>query len=58
MKKVFYLLKKNYANLQIKYKLFILVSWIMISSLLFTFFGLQYAFQNYDEQIYSKSSQV
>ncbi|WP_160720729.1 sensor histidine kinase [Bacillus sp. USDA818B3_A] len=58
MKKFFHLLKKNYANLQIKYKLFILVSWIMISSLLFTFFGLQYAFQNYDEQIYSKSSQV
>jgi len=58
MEKVFDLLKRSYANLKIKYKLFILVSWIMIISFLFTFFGLQYAFHIYDEQIYSKSSQV
>ncbi|TWD88269.1 two-component system sensor histidine kinase YesM [Neobacillus bataviensis] len=58
MKKAFDLLKRKYANLKIKYKLFILVSWIMISSFLFTFLGLQYAFHIYDEQIYSKSSQV
>ncbi|WP_179292624.1 sensor histidine kinase [Bacillus sp. 7884-1] len=45
-------------NLKIKYKLFLLVSWIMVISFSFTFFGLTYAFQIYDEQIYSKSSQV
>ncbi|SDM43429.1 sensor histidine kinase [Bacillus sp. OK048] len=58
MKNVFIQLKSHYDNLKIKYKLFILVSWIMFVSLSFTFFGLQYAFQIYDEQIYSKSSQV
>ena len=30
----------------------------MVISFLFTFFGLKYAFQIYDEQLYSKSSQV
>lgn len=58
MSKVFYRIKKRYHNLKIKYKLFLLVSWIMILSFSFTFFGLQYAFGIYDEQIYSKSSQV
>ena len=58
MKNVFNQLKRHYDNLKIKYKLFIIVSWIMFISLSFTFFGLQYAFQIYDEQIYSKSSQV
>ncbi|MEH7117334.1 sensor histidine kinase [Neobacillus vireti] len=58
MKTFLDLLRRNYANLKLKYKLFILVSWIMISFFLFTFFGLQYAFHIYDEQIYSKSSQV
>jgi two-component system, sensor histidine kinase YesM len=58
MKKVLHRLKKQYANLQIKYKLFLLVSWIMVISFSFAFFGLQYAFHIYDEQIYSKSSQV
>jgi len=58
MNKVFHRIKKIYVNLKIKYKLFILVSWIMILSFSFTFFGLQYAFRIYDEQIYSKSSQV
>lgn len=58
MKKVLQRLKKQYANLQIKYKLFLLVSWIMVISFSFAFFGLQYAFHIYDEQIYSKSSQV
>jgi two-component system, sensor histidine kinase YesM len=58
MQKVFHRIKKKYVNLKIKYKLFLLVSWIMILSFSFTFFGLQYAFRIYDEQIYSKSSQV
>lgn len=58
MKKILDRLKKQYSDLQIKYKLFLLVSWIMIISFSFTFFGLQYAFHIYDEQIYSKSSQV
>jgi two-component system, sensor histidine kinase YesM len=58
MKKLLHRLKKQYANLQIKYKLFLLVSWIMVISFSFAFFGLQYAFHIYDEQIYSKSSQV
>ena len=58
MKTFLELLRRNYANLKLKYKLFILVSWIMISFFLFTIFGLQYAFHIYDEQIYSKSSQV
>jgi two-component system sensor histidine kinase YesM len=54
----FTVLKKRYANLKIKYKLFILISLIMIISFSFTFIGLQYAFNSYDKQIYSKSSQV
>jgi len=58
MKNILHRLKKQYHNLQIKYKLFLLVSWIMVISFSFTFFGLQYAFHIYDEQIYSKSSQV
>ncbi|MEH6995010.1 hypothetical protein V7075_20235 [Neobacillus drentensis] len=58
MMKVIQRLRKQYLNLKIKYKLFLLVSWIMIISFSFTFFGLTYAFQIYDEQIYSKSSQV
>lgn len=58
MKKVFDQLKRQYDNLKIKYKLFVLVSWIMILSFSFTFFGLNYAFKIYDQQIYSKSSQV
>jgi two-component system, sensor histidine kinase YesM len=58
MKKIFHRLKKQYHNLKIKYKLFLLVSWIMVISFSFTFFGLTYAFHIYDEQIYSKSSQV
>lgn len=58
MKNILHRLKKQYDNLQIKYKLFLLVSWIMVISFSFTFFGLQYAFHIYDEQIYSKSSQV
>lgn len=51
-------LRTSYGNLKIKYKLFLLVSWIMIISFLITFIGLRYAFQIYDEQLYSKSSQV
>ncbi|MGI8384315.1 cache domain-containing sensor histidine kinase [Robertmurraya sp. P23] len=58
MKKAFRQLKRRYDNLKIKYKLFVLVSWIMVLSFSFTFFGLSYAFKMYDEQIYSKSSQV
>src|SRR3954468_19613585 len=58
MIQIFTLLKKKYANIKIKYKLFILISWIMIISFAFTVFGLQYAFNSYDKQIYSKSSQV
>ncbi|MBT2700128.1 sensor histidine kinase [Bacillus sp. ISL-40] len=58
MKKILHRLKKQYHNLKIKYKLFLLVSWIMVISFSFTFFGLTYAFHIYDEQIYSKSSQV
>lgn len=58
MKKAFRQLKRRYDNLKIKYKLFVLVSWIMVLSFSFTFFGLSYAFRMYDEQIYSKSSQV
>ncbi|MEH7493125.1 sensor histidine kinase [Neobacillus niacini] len=58
MKKILDRLKMDYNNLQIKYKLFLLVSWIIVISFSFTFFGLQYAFHIYDEQIYSKSSQV
>jgi len=58
MIQIFALLKKKYANIKIKYKLFILISWIMIISFSFTVFGLQYAFYSYDKQIYSKSSQV
>ncbi|MCC3355889.1 cache domain-containing sensor histidine kinase [Bacillus sp. REN16] len=58
MKNAIRRLRISYGNLKIKYKLFLLVSWIMIISFLFTFLGLQYAFQIYDEQLYSKSSQV
>ncbi|MBM7653631.1 cache domain-containing sensor histidine kinase [Neobacillus cucumis] len=58
MAQFFTALKKKYVDLKIKYKLFILISWIMIISFSFTVFGLQYAFNSYDKQIYSKSSQV
>src|SRR5690349_22268084 len=50
--------KRRSSDLKIKYKLFILISWIMIISFSFTALGLQYAFNSYDKQIYSKSSQV
>src|SRR3954469_44067 len=58
MGQFFIAMKKKYVDLKIKYKLFILISWIMIISFAFTVFGLQYAFNSYDKQIYSKSSQV
>ena len=58
MKKLMNQMKSRYNNLKIKYKLFLLVSWIMILSFLFTFFALNYVFKTYDEQLYSKSSQV
>src|SRR5690606_17031448 len=58
MKKIIQQIRLSYGNLRIKYKLFILISSIMIISFSFTFFGLQYAFHIYDEQLYSKSSQV
>ncbi|CAM4078445.1 sensor histidine kinase [Lederbergia lenta] len=51
-------LKDSYNNQTIKKKLFILVSIIMVISFTFALAGLQYVLRIYDEQIYSKSSQV
>ncbi|WP_042456044.1 cache domain-containing sensor histidine kinase [Neobacillus dielmonensis] len=58
MNKIWHRIKRNYQNLKIKNKLFILIFSILILSFSFAFMGLQYAFHIYDEQLYSKSSQV
>ncbi|MEK3889538.1 sensor histidine kinase [Bacillus sp. FSL K6-3431] len=58
MKNAFSRIKVSYSNQTIKKKLFILISIIMVISFTFILAGLQYVFRIYDEQIYSKSSQV
>ncbi|MBS4208339.1 histidine kinase [Bacillus sp. FJAT-50079] len=58
MIRAFYRLRDSYYNQTIKKKLFILVSLIMVISFMFTLVGLQHVLGVYDEQMYSKSSQV
>ncbi|MBA4493779.1 sensor histidine kinase [Paenactinomyces guangxiensis] len=58
MKQIFPLVKNLYINLRIKYKMFILISLIVIISFSSTQIILQYAYNIYDEQIYEKSAQV
>ncbi|WP_166239008.1 sensor histidine kinase [Paenibacillus turpanensis] len=50
--------KNAFRSLKIVNKLFLMISFIMLLSLAFTFGVLQYAFTIYDEYIYEKSSQV
>ncbi|MCZ8514714.1 sensor histidine kinase [Paenibacillus filicis] len=50
--------KQAYGNLKIKHKVFALISLIMAFCFLVTYISLQYAYSIYDEQLYSKSSQL
>jgi two-component system sensor histidine kinase YesM len=47
-----------FRNLKIRYKVFLLIFLIMTVSFTITYFILQYAYSIYDEQLYTKSSQV
>lgn len=47
-----------YANLKIKHKVFSIISLVMGICFLGTYLSLQYVYSIYDEQLYSKSSQV
>ncbi|GAA4846564.1 two-component system sensor histidine kinase YesM [Paenibacillus vulneris] len=49
---------QNAVNWKIKHKVFSLISLIMAVCFLITYFSLQYAYSIYDEQLYSKSSQL
>jgi two-component system sensor histidine kinase YesM len=47
-----------YANLKIKHKVFSIISLVMGICFLGTYLSLQYVYSIYDEQLYSKSSQL
>ncbi|UQZ82180.1 Sensor histidine kinase YehU [Paenibacillus konkukensis] len=49
---------KPAMNWKIKNKVFSLISLIMVICFMITYFALQYAYSIYDEQLYSKSSQL
>jgi two-component system sensor histidine kinase YesM len=51
-------MKPTYNNLKIKHKVFSLISLIMGVCFLVTYLSLQYAYSIYDEQLYTKSSQL
>jgi two-component system, sensor histidine kinase YesM len=58
MKKIWLYFTKIYNNAKLNVKLFIIMSLIMVTALVFVLGGIRYAFSLYDEQIYAKSSQV
>ncbi|TDF97727.1 sensor histidine kinase [Paenibacillus piri] len=58
MKRVSYSVKSAYTNMRIKHRVFALISLIMAFCFLITYFSLQYAYSIYDEQLYSRSSQL
>jgi len=58
MKKKWSKFANIYKKLKLNAKLFITITLIMLTTLLFVLGGLQYAFSLYDEQLYTKSSQV
>jgi two-component system, sensor histidine kinase YesM len=58
MKKTWFHLKNIYNNSNLNVKLFLTISLIMVTTLMFVLGGIRYAFSLYDEQIYAKSSQV
>ncbi|NOU96142.1 HAMP domain-containing protein [Paenibacillus sp. LMG 31456] len=58
MRRASFSLKLTYSNMRIKHRVFALISLIMAVSFLTTYFSIQYAYSIYDEQLYSKSSQL
>ncbi|WP_066057752.1 sensor histidine kinase [Robertmurraya korlensis] len=58
MKKIRVSIANFYKSLKLNAKLFITITLIMLTTLAFVLGGLQYAFSFYDEQLYTKSSQV
>lgn len=58
MKKIWFYFTNVYNNAKLNVKLFITISLIMVTTLVFVLGGIRYAFSLYDEQIYAKSSQV
>lgn len=58
MKKIWFYFTNIYNNAKLNVKLFITISLIMVTALVFVLGGIRYAFSLYDEQIYAKSSQV
>jgi two-component system sensor histidine kinase YesM len=58
MKKIWLYFTNIYNNAKLNVKLFIIMSLIMVTALVFVIGGIRYAFSLYDEQIYAKSSQV
>ncbi|ALP35296.1 hypothetical protein ASL14_02975 [Paenibacillus sp. IHB B 3084] len=58
MKKIWFYFANIYINSKLNVKLFLTITLIMMTTLVFVLGGLQYAFSLYDEQIYAKSSQV
>lgn len=51
-------LKQVYGGLRIKHKVFAVIALVMTVCFSITYFALQYAYSIYDEQLYTKSSQV
>lgn len=58
MKNIWFCLANFYKNSKLNVKLFLTITLIMMTTLVLVLGGLQYAFSLYDEQIYTKSSQV
>ncbi|MCR8634171.1 sensor histidine kinase [Paenibacillus radicis (ex Xue et al. 2023)] len=58
MRRASFSLKSIYNNMRIKHRVFALISLIMAVCFLTTYFSIQYAYSIYDEQLYSKSSQL
>ena len=58
MKRIWLYITNTYNNSKLNVKLFLTISLIMVTTLVLVLAGIRYAFSLYDEQIYSKSSQV
>jgi two-component system, sensor histidine kinase YesM len=58
MKKIWFYFVNIYIHSKLNVKLFLTITLIMMTTLVFVLGGLQYVFSLYDEQIYAKSSQV
>ena len=58
MKQLWFYFTNIYNNSKLNVKLFLTISLIMVTTLVFVLGGIRYAFSLYDEQIYAKSSQV